>query len=60
MFNSKVIEIPAEYQPRAEDLPGDLARIAAAIEEHRPGQGGGTDLVFGPGVSGAESLCAEC
>lgn len=36
---TKVIEIPEEYRPDIDDLPGDLARIATIIEELRPGHG---------------------
>ena len=35
----KIIEIPAEYLPEIEDLPGGLSRIAAEIERYRPGSG---------------------
>ena len=35
----KIIEIPEEYRPSIEDLPGGLSRIAAEIERFRPGAG---------------------
>lgn len=35
-----IVDIPVEYRPAIEDLPGkDLRRLATAIEEHRPGEG---------------------
>ena len=36
---AEIIEIPAAYRPTIDELPGDLSRIAAAIEEHIPGDG---------------------
>jgi len=33
------IEIPEEYRPEIDHLPGDLARIAEMIEEHWPSMG---------------------
>ena len=39
MIEKKVIDIPEPYRPKIEDLPGELSRIAAVIEQHRPGQG---------------------
>jgi len=35
----RVIDIPDEYRPAIEELPGDLQRIAEHIELHRPGRG---------------------
>lgn len=35
----KIVEIPEEYRPKIEDLPGDLARIAEEIERSLPGHG---------------------
>lgn len=32
-------DIPVEYRPSIEELPGELSRIAYEIEQHRPGQG---------------------
>ncbi len=34
-----IISIPEDYWPKIDALPGDLARIAEIIEEHRPGLG---------------------
>lgn len=34
-----LIHLPPEYHPDIEDLPGDLKRIAEAIEEGIPGEG---------------------
>ena len=34
-----IIEQPPEYWPKIDELTGDLARIAAAIKEWRPGHG---------------------
>lgn len=31
--------LPADMMPRAEELPGDLARLAVIIDEITPGQG---------------------
>lgn len=39
MTDHKIIEIPEEYWPEIEDLPGDLSRIAAEIEQHWSGMG---------------------
>lgn len=36
---SKVIEIPDEYLPSPEELPGDLALLATSIERVVPGYG---------------------
>ena len=52
-----IIDIPAAYMPEIHELPGDLSRVAAAIEEHIPGNGvrltmllaqifGGTPIYF--------------
>ncbi len=43
---NKVVEIPAEYRPDIGELPGDLSRIAAAIEEQLPGQGVSITLIL--------------
>lgn len=32
-------DIPNEFRPSIEELPGELSRIAFEIERHRPGQG---------------------
>lgn len=32
-------EIPIEYRPSIDELPGELSRVALDIEKHRPGQG---------------------
>jgi Mor family transcriptional regulator len=34
-----LIHLPPEYHPAIEDLPGDLKRVAEAIEEGIPGEG---------------------
>lgn len=39
MRSRKVVEVPEQYRPAIEELPGDLQRIAEHIDEHRPGQG---------------------
>lgn len=36
---TKIVDIPREYWPDIGELPGDLSRIAEAIEEQLPGQG---------------------
>lgn len=36
---AEIIDIPAAYRPGIDELPGDLSRVAAAIEEHMPGDG---------------------
>ena len=36
---AEIINIPEPYRPSIEELPGDLSRVAAAIEEHIPGDG---------------------
>ena len=33
------MRLPAEYMPEIDELPGDLARIAAAIDDALPGRG---------------------
>lgn len=38
-FRREIIDIPEAWRPNIEDLPGDLKRIAEAIERHIPGQG---------------------
>lgn len=50
---TRIIEIPPEYLPEIDDLPGDLQRIAAAVEEVRSGQGVSVALLLGqlfPGI----------
>ena len=49
---NRIIEIPAEYRPEIGELPGDLSRIAAAIEEQLPGQGVAITLVLAQVFSG--------
>jgi len=34
-----IIDIPEFYRPQVDDLPGDLRRIAAAIDDYIPGEG---------------------
>lgn len=36
---AEIIHIPERYWPAIEELPGDLRRIAEAIERHIPGHG---------------------
>ena len=36
---AEIIEIPEAYRPTIDNLPGDLRRIAAAIEASIPGEG---------------------
>lgn len=36
---SKIIEIPEEYLPEIDDLPGDLRRIARGVEDVWPDMG---------------------
>jgi Mor family transcriptional regulator len=36
---NELIHLPPEYHPAIEDLPGDLKRVAEAIEEGIPGEG---------------------
>ncbi|MGD9947668.1 MAG: hypothetical protein AB7U29_04210 [Desulfobulbus sp.] len=36
---SGFVDIPFEYYPSVEELPGELPLIASAVEEHLPGQG---------------------
>lgn len=38
-FKRQIIDIPEEYRPDIDELPGDLRRIATAIEEAIPGMG---------------------
>ena len=38
-LKQRIVEIPEEYRPGLEDLPGELSRIAAVIEQHKPGHG---------------------
>lgn len=45
-LSKKIIDIPDEYMPEIDELPGDLARIAAAIDEVLPGQGARITLVL--------------
>jgi len=35
----RLVDLPLEYLPQPEDLPGDLARIAREVESFLPGQG---------------------
>jgi len=35
----KTLDLPEEYWPALEELPGDLGLIASAVEEHHPGLG---------------------
>ncbi|MDH4317915.1 MAG: hypothetical protein OEV64_05950 [Desulfobulbaceae bacterium] len=39
MSKKNLIDLPQEYWPEIEDLPGDLALIAAVVEEQLPGCG---------------------
>lgn len=38
-MSNRIIEIPEEYLPEIDELPGDLARIATEVEEVWPGMG---------------------
>lgn len=52
-MSNKIIHIPDEYMPEIKDLPGDLRRIAEAIEEVWPDHGVKVALLLGqlfPGV----------
>ena len=49
---TKVVDIPKEYQPAINELPGDLSRIAEVIEEHRPGCGVELALFLGQAFRG--------
>lgn len=35
----EIVHLPEEYWPEAKELPGDLRRVAEAIDEHIPGDG---------------------
>ncbi|WP_169701498.1 hypothetical protein [Desulfobulbus propionicus] len=35
----EIVHLPEQYYPPIEDMPGDLRRVADAIEEHLPGSG---------------------
>jgi Mor family transcriptional regulator len=39
MTTTEIIEIPDEWRPSIDELPGDLALVASGIEAQRPGQG---------------------
>lgn len=39
MTTTEIIEIPEQWRPSIDELPGDLALVARGIEAHRPGQG---------------------
>ncbi len=43
---SKVVQIPEEYWPKIDELPGDLAFIAKGLEEYLPGHGVQTTLIL--------------
>lgn len=50
---SKLIEVPDEYLPDIDELPGDLRRIARGIEEVWPGMGVKIAMLMGqlfPGI----------
>lgn len=52
-MSSKLIHIPDEYLPEIDELPGDLKRIAAEVDLHRPGDGVEIALLLGqlfPGI----------
>lgn len=38
-MSDKVLDIPEEYWPAIDELPGDLAFIASGLEQHLPGNG---------------------
>ncbi len=38
-MSTDIIEIPAEFLPEIDELPGDLSVVARLIEERLPGQG---------------------
>ncbi len=46
LAEKRLIEIPDEYRPAIEELPGELSRIAAEIERYRPGAGVDTTLML--------------
>lgn len=53
MSKASFIEIPAEYLPTIDELPGDLATIAASVEEVWPGHGVRVAIILGqlfPGI----------
>lgn len=39
MLAKPIIDLPEEYRPSIDDLPGDMQLIAAALEEAFPGMG---------------------
>lgn len=45
-LSKKIIDIPDDYMPEIDELPGDLSRVAAAIDEVLPGQGVRITLVI--------------
>lgn len=38
-LSRKIIDIPEEYRPKIEELPGQLPELAEAVEEEFPGMG---------------------
>ena len=52
-MSTRLVEIPEEYMPKIDELPGDLAQVAAAIDDVWPGNGVKVAIMLGqlfPGV----------
>lgn len=49
-----VVDLPEEYRPAIDELPGDLVWIARAIEDELPGMGVRVALIMGQKLAGAE------
>jgi len=52
MFRKPIIDIPEEYRPAIDELPGDLQRIAAVIEEVIPEHGVRITLILAQAFPG--------
>lgn len=56
-MRANVIEIPDEYMPVIEELPGDLSEVAKVIEEKVPGKGVAVTLAIANHFHGTYIYC---
>lgn len=60
MFKRSYINIPPEHRPEIDELPGELALIAEAVEEELPGLGVEVALILGQKFSGTDMRMHNC
>jgi len=52
LFKQNIIDVPEAYRPRIEELPGDLRRVAEAVESVLPEMGVRLTLILAQGFPG--------